>query len=64
MTSASCPARRDAEADALILDLEDAVSPEGKERARVLVTEHVGVRASQSELIVRINGAGTPWFEG
>ena len=54
----------DAEADALILDLEDAVSPERKEQARELVAQHVGVGMGESEIIVRINGAGTPWFEG
>ena len=49
-------------ADALILDLEDAVAPEAKETARA-----PGVRAvkaggyGQRELIIRINALDTPW---
>jgi citrate lyase subunit beta/citryl-CoA lyase len=53
----------DTEADALILDLEDAVSPEHKEQAREFVAQQVGAGLLESEIIVRINGAGTPWFE-
>lgn len=49
-------------ADALILDLEDAVAPESKADARRQVGEAVtaggfGLR----EVFVRVNGAGTPW---
>ncbi|USX53946.1 CoA ester lyase [Lentzea sp. HUAS12] len=45
-------------ADAVILDLEDAVAPEHKTRAR----EHVRAwLASGNRAIVRINAAGTPW---
>jgi citrate lyase subunit beta / citryl-CoA lyase len=49
-------------ADALILDLEDAVAPEAKETARAQVVEAVraggyGLR----ELLVRVNGLSTPW---
>lgn len=51
-------------ADALILDLEDAVLPSEKPRARDLVAESVetggyGVR----KLIIRINGLATEWGE-
>jgi citrate lyase beta subunit len=53
----------DAEADALILDLEDAVSPEHKDQARGMVVQQVGGAVPGSEIIVRINGPGTPWFE-
>ena len=51
-------------ADALILDLEDAVAPEAKELARGQVCE--AVRAGgygRRELIIRINALGTPWGE-
>ena len=49
-------------ADALILDLEDAVSPDAKEEARRLVVAAVGSGGyGQRELIVRINGLATPW---
>ena len=49
-------------ADCLILDLEDAVSPDGKAVARERIANAVteggyGTR----ELIVRINGLSTPW---
>jgi citrate lyase subunit beta/citryl-CoA lyase len=45
-------------ADAVILDLEDAVSPQDKERARAAVARHV----AEHQALVRVNGAGTPWF--
>lgn len=46
-------------ADALILDLEDAVPREAKDRARAaLRTDFTGL-----PVIVRINALGTPWFE-
>jgi citrate lyase subunit beta/citryl-CoA lyase len=49
-------------ADALILDLEDAVAPHAKETARQQVCKAVkdggyGMR----ELIIRVNGLATPW---
>ena len=49
-------------ADALILDLEDAVAPEAKAAARARVLD--AVRAGgygPREVIVRVNGSGTPW---
>ena len=51
-------------ADALILDLEDAVAPTEKDDARaalarLLHTETFGHRAR----LVRINGVGTPWVD-
>ena len=49
-------------ADALILDLEDAVAPEAKETARKQVC--AAVRAGgygQRELVIRINALDTPW---
>jgi (3S)-malyl-CoA thioesterase len=56
---------RDLAADAIIFDLEDAVSPEEKLRARellarVLAEADYGPRAR----IVRVNGLGTEWGAG
>ena len=53
---------RDLAADAIIFDLEDAVSPEEKPKARALLAEVLrrddfGARAR----IVRVNGLDTPW---
>jgi citrate lyase subunit beta / citryl-CoA lyase len=51
-------------ADALILDLEDAVAPEAKDVARRQVTE--AVRAGgygRREVVIRVNGPDTPWHE-
>ncbi len=46
-------------ADRVIVDLEDAVRPEGKEAAR----EAVATWAGRTEAMVRINGLDSPWFE-
>lgn len=49
-------------ADALILDLEDAVTPSAKEEARSLAL--AALRSGgfgRKELVLRVNGAGTPW---
>ncbi|SOH92651.1 (3S)-malyl-CoA thioesterase [Monaibacterium marinum] len=49
-------------ADALILDLEDAVTPAEKSAARDLVAERVKARPfGPREVIIRINGADTEW---
>lgn len=49
-------------ADGLILDLEDAVAPDAKEEARRLVLAAVaGGGYGRREIIVRVNGLGTPW---
>jgi citrate lyase subunit beta/citryl-CoA lyase len=49
-------------ADALILDLEDAVAPEAKELARRQVCEAVRDRRfGKREVIIRVNGLDTPW---
>ena len=51
-------------ADALILDLEDAVAPDAKETARQQVCEAVKARGfGKREIIVRINALSTPWGE-
>lgn len=70
-----CPADRPeryrkaaARADAVILDLEDAVAPADKQRARGAILAQVGSTGEEPELdpsrtIVRINPAGTEEFE-
>ncbi|MGF1502983.1 MAG: HpcH/HpaI aldolase/citrate lyase family protein [Paracoccaceae bacterium] len=51
-------------ADALILDLEDAVALAEKETARTLVDRAVRARGfGRREVVVRINGLETPWGE-
>lgn len=47
-------------ADALILDLEDAVAPDAKAAARDRVCGLVDAYGSR-EVTIRVNGAGTPW---
>ncbi|WP_045730993.1 HpcH/HpaI aldolase/citrate lyase family protein [Pseudarthrobacter chlorophenolicus] len=70
-----CPADRPerygkaaARADAVILDLEDAVAPADKQRARGAILAQVGSTGEEPELdpsrtIVRINPSGTEEFE-
>ncbi|MDE0941686.1 MAG: CoA ester lyase [Alphaproteobacteria bacterium] len=49
-------------ADALILDLEDAVAPDAKVMARAQVIEAVNKGGyGPREVIVRVNGPATPW---
>src|SRR5712671_1718684 len=49
-------------ADALILDLEDAVAPEAKEAARGQVCAAVKAGGyGHRELVIRINALDTPW---
>ncbi len=49
-------------ADALVLDLEDAVSPDQKESAREQVVAALQAGGfGKRELVVRINGLDTPW---
>src|SRR5580692_7124186 len=51
-------------ADALILDLEDAVAPDAKDVARQQVCEAVKAKGfGKREIIVRINALSTPWGE-
>lgn len=50
-------------ADVLVLDLEDGVHPDQKNRARELVGEALGgVDFGGSEVWVRVNAAASPWF--
>ena len=51
-------------ADALILDLEDAVAPDAKAGARVNVSKAVAAGGfGPREVIVRVNSLDTPWGE-
>src|ERR1700679_1792003 len=55
---------RDIPADALILDLEDAVAPDAKELARQQVVDAVRAKGfGKREVIVRINAFNTRWGE-
>lgn len=55
---------REIAADALILDLEDAVAPDAKELARNQVCEAVKAGGyGRRELVIRTNGLDTPWFD-
>src|SRR5579871_4784978 len=47
-------------ADAVIVDLEDAVEPVDKERARDSVAQWL---SPSHPVLVRINARATPWFE-
>ena len=47
-------------ADAVIVDLEDAVPPEQKDRARATVAAWLA--SATRPVVVRINAAETPWF--
>lgn len=51
-------------ADAVILDLEDAVRPAAKDEARALLAHHLAHRdRSGPKVAVRVNGAGTDWHD-
>ena len=53
---------RDLPADALILDLEDAVAPDQKATARRQVVDAIaGGGYGRREIAVRVNGPATPW---
>jgi citrate lyase subunit beta/citryl-CoA lyase len=49
-------------ADAVILDLEDAVEPSLKDEARAAVRAWLSTRSDGPPALVRINDATTPWF--
>lgn len=50
--------------DVVMIDLEDAVAPEGKEAARAAVAAAVEARGfGGAELVVRVNGADSEWGE-
>jgi citrate lyase subunit beta/citryl-CoA lyase len=56
---------RELSADGLIFDLEDAVAPDMKERARAMVAAGLGQGGyGRRERVVRVNGLDTEWGEG
>jgi len=55
---------RELPADALILDLEDAVAPDAKDMARTQVCDAVAARGfGRREVVIRVNAPSTPWGE-
>lgn len=57
---------RELPADALILDLEDAVAPDAKEAGREAIAAALAEKAAYGhrELVVRVNGLDTAWGHG
>jgi citrate lyase subunit beta/citryl-CoA lyase len=53
---------RELPADALILDLEDAVAPEAKAEARGAIVKALETGFGDREVMVRINGLDTRWW--
>ncbi len=51
------------ESDKIIIDLEDAVSVENKDSARVLVENFLSICDRINDVIVRINGLDTPYYK-
>ena len=51
-------------ADAVVADLEDAVAAPAKDRARVAVAALLAAGRDADRIVVRINDAATPWFDG
>ncbi|WP_046863509.1 HpcH/HpaI aldolase/citrate lyase family protein [Microvirga massiliensis] len=49
-------------ADAVILDLEDAVDPAAKDDARAMIRAWLDAAPRDGRVLVRINDGGTPWF--
>jgi citrate lyase subunit beta/citryl-CoA lyase len=55
---------RELPADGVILDLEDAVAPDAKAKARELIIAALKQGGfGRREVIVRINGLDTPWYQ-
>ncbi|CAB3755826.1 CoA ester lyase [Burkholderia puraquae] len=55
----------DSGADCIIVDLEDAVSPDSKDSAREQLAQHLPLLTPEqrSRTVVRVNAAGTPWHD-
>lgn len=51
-------------ADAVIIDLEDAVAPDAKEHARAGLAAALSGLAGSVPVLLRINARGTPWHAG
>ena len=55
---------REIDCDGIVFDLEDAVAPEAKPGARDNISSAVRTGGyGHRELVVRVNGHGTPWWE-
>lgn len=50
-------------ADAVVVDLEDAVAPQAKQSAREAVAELLAAGRDLERIVVRINDEATPWFD-
>ena len=50
-------------ADAVIVDLEDAVAPQAKDEARAALRGWLAQAGPDTSVVVRINGAHSPWFD-
>lgn len=50
-------------ADAIILDLEDSVLPENKQRARELCKEYTRLKDEFIQLMIRVNSPRTEWIQ-
>jgi citrate lyase subunit beta/citryl-CoA lyase len=50
-------------ADAVVVDLEDAVAPPAKQAAREAVAALLAQAQQSERIVVRINDEATPWFE-
>lgn len=48
-------------ADVIVVDLEDAVAPSAKEEARRAAVEAIRRGMGPAEVVLRVNGAETPW---
>ena len=49
-------------ADAVIVDLEDAVAPQAKDEARHALAAWLRAAGAGPQIVVRVNGADTAWF--
>ncbi len=49
--------------DVVILDLEDAVAPDMKDTARKVIAAQWAQGFGSAEVVIRVNGADTPWGE-
>ena len=55
----------DSGADCIIVDLEDAVSPDSKDGARAQLAQHLPLLTAEqrARTVVRVNAVGTPWHD-
>jgi citrate lyase subunit beta/citryl-CoA lyase len=54
---------RGLDVDVLILDLEDAVAPQNKARAREALADAMTALRGAREIVIRVNARGTPWHD-